>query len=955
VAVPERATASSRHTSVHRLVDRERELVQLGAVLDAARSGQGTVVVIEGPAGLGKTALLDCIRRWALDEGFGVLTGRGSEFEQAYPWGVVRSLFAPALAAPELAGDGDGVLAGAGRLADVALGLRPATGAALAANPDALGAALHGLYWALANLAADRPFVVAVDDAQWADGPSLRWLGYLATRVEDLPVLLAITLNPAVGVGDGELPLPLSADATTLLPLAPLSEAGARGVTEDHLGPDVDHGLAEACHAATGGNPFLLHSVLRELEEEDGAPPHALADVCDVESPAISRSVMRRLGRLPPEAGELAAAVAVWGTKPRLVEAADLANLDHDLAVVAADALAAAGLIGPNEPLEFVHPVIHSAVLNAIPAHRRSLSHARAAELLEDAGATLDAIAAHLLGIEARGDALLVELLCEAATNALSAGAPEIARTYLKRALAEPPTDPQRPMVLRLLGLAEASLQRPEAAQHLSAALELTPDVRERVELTRELAVPLVHCGRVHEAVSVLERSANELAGADRELALELEADIINAGRLHPELRPSALERARSLYDARLGGETLGERVALAAIAGEGDAVVPTAADAIACAQAALAGDRLLADAGPEAPALWYAISGLVLADSLESAHTAVDAVQAEARDKGSILGSALGYCFQALLEHRIGDLPAAEADFRQAVEITPSARWAAKTYALAFLIDILLDRGRADEAAAVLAASRMPDTAPPVLPYLMLRQSRGRLLIELGDIETGMADMHAAAEGFAAGSFGACLWPWRSFHALQLARQGDSKRALELAREEEALVRAFGAPRACGISLRTVGVVEGGELGIDALRESLHVLNGSPAVLERARAQIDLGAALRRAGHRAEALERLRDGLDLAHHCGATALTEQARSEMALAGARPRRDAAHGRDALTARELHVARMAAEGKTNREIAQDLFVSLRTVETHLTHVYRKLSIDSRAALAQVLDG
>jgi DNA-binding CsgD family transcriptional regulator len=362
----------------------------------------------------------------------------------------------------------------------------------------------------------------------------------------------------------------------------------------------------------------------------------------------------------------------------------------------------------------------------------------------------------------------------------------------------------------------------------------------------------------------------------------------------------------------------------------------------------------LLAEAGVEAPSYWYAVSGLVLADSFELAHATVEAAHATARERGSMLGSALAYCFRALLEHRTGELSAAAADFRQAIEITPSTRWAARTYALAFLIDILLDRGHPDEAAAALASSGMPDTAPPVLPYLMLQQSRGRLRIKLGEIDSGMADMRSAAKGFAGGSFGACLWPWRSRHALELAREGDGAQALKLAREEEALVRAFGAPRARGVALRAVGVVEGGDAGIASLREAVEVLDGSPALLERARALIDLGALLRRTGHRAEALERLREGLDLAHRCAAGALAEQARSEMVLAGARPRRNAARGRDALTASELRVARMAADGMTNREIAQGLFVSLRTVETHLTHVYRKLSIDSRDALARSLD-
>jgi DNA-binding CsgD family transcriptional regulator len=942
---------SLSRTANTRLVDRDSELADLSGRLDAVRTGPGSVVVIEGPAGIGKTALLGFACTRASDQGIRVLTGRASEFEQAYPWGVVRSLFAPALGAPD--GEHGGLLAGAGRLADVALGLRHAPTEGFAASPEAMGAALHGLYWALANLAGDEPLLVAVDDAQWADGPSLRWLRYLATRVEDLPVLLVIALNPAEHAGERQLPLALTTEATTLLAPAPLSTAGTRSVVDEQLG--TDSGLAEACHAATGGNPFLVHAVVDELREENGRPSaSALEDVPDIESVAISRAVVRRLARLPPEAGELAAAVAVWGTKPRLVQAADLADIDHDTAVRAADSLAAAALIGASEPLEFVHPVVHAAVYSSIPAHRRSLWHARAAELLEEAGAPLDAIAAHLLAVEARGDALLVDLLCEAAGNALSAGAPEAARTYLKRALAEPPADSQRAAVLRLLGLAEASLHRPEAIEHLAAALGHTDDVRDRAELTRELAVPLVHSGRVREAVSVLEHSSEELAGADRELALELEADLVNAGRLLPELRPAALARARKLRDAGLQGRTFAERIALAAVAGEGDAVVDTANDAITCARGALGEGRLLAEAGPEAPSYWYAVSGLVLAESFEPARAAADAAQADAHRKGSMLGSALAHCFRALLEHRIGGLPRAEGDFRHAVEITPSGRWAARTYALAFLIDILLDRGRQDEAARVLAASRMPDTAPPLLPFLMFQQSRGRLRIKLGEVDSGVADMRAAAKGFAAGSFGSCLWPWRSLHALELAGQGDGAQGLELAREEEALTRAFGARRAHGISLRGLGVVQGGDAGIESLREALDVLEGTPAVLERARALVDLGALLRRGGHRAEALERLRDGLDLAHRCAAGALAEQARAEMVLAGARPRRDAARGRDALTASEVRVARMAADGMTNREIAQGLFVSLRTVETHLTHVYRKLSIDSRDSLARVLE-
>jgi DNA-binding CsgD family transcriptional regulator len=152
---------------------------------------------------------------------------------------------------------------------------------------------------------------------------------------------------------------------------------------------------------------------------------------------------------------------------------------------------------------------------------------------------------------------------------------------------------------------------------------------------------------------------------------------------------------------------------------------------------------------------------------------------------------------------------------------------------------------------------------------------------------------------------------------------------------------------------LRAAGLIEGGERGIASLREAVRVLAESPAVLEHARALIDLGSMLRREGQRVDALAALREGVDLAHTCAAAGLTETGRAEMVMAGARPRRDAAHGRDALTVAELRVARMAADGMTNRAIAQALFVAVRTVETHLTHAYRKLAIESRDGLAAAL--
>ena len=295
------------------------------------------------------------------------------------------------------------------------------------------------------------------------------------------------------------------------------------------------------------------------------------------------------------------------------------------------------------------------------------------------------------------------------------------------------------------------------------------------------------------------------------------------------------------------------------------------------------------------------------------------------------MLGSALGLCFQALLEHRIGDLPAAEADFRQAIEITPSARWAAKTYALAFLIDICWTAASRD-AAAVL--SREPDaghrTAGASVPDAPAESWTTADRARRGD--SGISDMHAAAEGFAAGSFGACLWPWWSYHALSspecLPASGPKARSAR---------RRPGPGLRCaarvGISLRTSESWRAARPCIASLREAVEVSiarrgarAGPCADRPRGRSPAGgspcggTGASTRRAGRRASLCS------------GGLGGAGPQRDGVGRGSAAARRGAWAG--SLTASELRVARKAAEGMTNREIAQDLFVSLRTVETHL---------------------
>jgi DNA-binding CsgD family transcriptional regulator len=193
----------------------------------------------------------------------------------------------------------------------------------------------------------------------------------------------------------------------------------------------------------------------------------------------------------------------------------------------------------------------------------------------------------------------------------------------------------------------------------------------------------------------------------------------------------------------------------------------------------------------------------------------------------------------------------------------------------------------------------------------------------------------------------------WRSPAALALLQLGEQHEARSLAREELELARAWGAPRAIGAALRAAGLIEGGEHGLALLEEAVQTVADSPAKLEHAKARTELGSALRRANRRSQAREHLRHAVELATICGATHLAARAERELLATGARPRRIALSGVESLTPSERRVAELAASGPTNREIAQALFVTQRTIEVHLTSIYRKLGISSRSQLAAAL--
>nr|WP_107912464.1 helix-turn-helix transcriptional regulator [Streptomyces chartreusis] len=274
----------------------------------------------------------------------------------------------------------------------------------------------------------------------------------------------------------------------------------------------------------------------------------------------------------------------------------------------------------------------------------------------------------------------------------------------------------------------------------------------------------------------------------------------------------------------------------------------------------------------------------------------------------------------------------------------------------IALQAECFVEQGRFAEAESALRSVDMPDPPPSNGLFYWYLHARARLRHAEGHHQEAVEAAVQAGERFAAcGGHNPAVLSWRSTAALALHALGQTKEATALAHDEVDLAQRWRADFAFGRALRALGLVTGGETGLELLNEAVAVLEHGPARLEYASARINLGAALRRANARAEARDHLTQGLDLASHRGAAPLAELAKAELRAAGARPARRMIYGPRSLTPSEQRVARLAARGLTNRAIAQQLYITAKTVEIHLGSCYRKLGITRRIQLAGRLEG
>jgi tetratricopeptide (TPR) repeat protein len=503
----------------------------------------------------------------------------------------------------------------------------------------------------------------------------------------------------------------------------------------------------------------------------------------------------------------------VLGDGCELRHAARVADVQVAEAARLAEGLVRLEVLSADAPPRFIHPVIRDALEASLGSHERDAAHRSAAGLLHAEGAPSGQVAAHLVGVRPAGDVWVLARLEEAAQAALESGAPQAAASLLGRALAEPPPAAERVRVLRAAARAEASAGRETACERLEEALRLVAEPRERAQIALEVAEVYAALFRWVDAVDVIERALSELDETDVALAARLEGELGVSG-LHDARRAARVGPVLARLAARqqaAPGEALAVAHGMARFLG-GQPVDEIAAPL----------EQTLARVGPRvdnwdtrAALLWV----LVACERFATVEAALEVLPAEVHRSGSARGFVAAYSTLGLLKLRLGALPEADAAARVALRVLQEGDFAPGLgFAATVLADIAVEAGEYDEAQALL--DLLPQAGWPAgVGTVLIPAARGRLRLAQGRAAGALADFETCLA-----LFGADVWGMpirevgyvhaRSGAALALLRLGQRQRACELADAELSDVRAFGAPRALGLSLRVAGLARGGEEG---------------------------------------------------------------------------------------------------------------------------------------------
>jgi len=920
------------------------ELVR--ACLEQAHQGHGSVVLIEGEGGIGKSALLDWAAVAASRAELQVLRAGGRALEGEYAFGVVHQLLARHLAdatPAERARLLEGAAAGAAELLEQ-------TG-----TPGDAFPVINAVTWMIANAAEARPLALLVDDLYLADAPSLRLLAYLAERVEDMPVALVLATRPAEpGVAATVLPHLRSAGSTTRVHPTRLSESGVGWLIAELGYPGADPEFVRACAEVSGGNPFLLRELLYVLAEEAVESTAASVDRIHAIGPsAVAEAVYLALAGAGQVGTDLARSLAVAGPASPLSLVTALGRLEREDAHRAARLLVDAGVLADDgETLSFAHPILATAVYDDLGPLERGFAHAEAARLMHAAGMSGRRLAAQLLGAEVIGEGWALEVLRDAATGAMAGGDPESAARYLSRALSEPGAAESPELLLELAGAQRAAGNEHSQATFGQALAAAGDDLTaSRVLLAQ--GGDLLARGDYAGAATVLRSGLDRCPPGETALLAELRSTWAGAAMWDPGQGVQAVAETAAILGAIEAPEGAAECIALANLTGAELMKGEDHARTLARARAAWGQGRALEALGPQDPALFGITAAFTAADALDECVELWTALIVEARRRGLLSAVATASYGRGNVEFMRGNLADALADTQFALD-WQSRGWGLYACAAYWtLARIRLERGELDEAARGLevGADREAELARGV-DYMTLASARASVAVEQGRFADALALCERARESAAALGWEVHVFSWRYPAVRALVGLEQFHQAREVAREAVVHARRWGAPSHTAEALRTQARAEP-DREIELLEQAVELLDGNERLLEAAHATAELGLALGRAGQVPGARVLLRRALDQAATLGATALVDRAREGLVATGARPRRTRISGRAALTPAELRVARLAAEGNTNREIAEALFVTIKAVKWHLSNIYRKLEIDARDKLAEAL--
>jgi DNA-binding CsgD family transcriptional regulator len=927
------------------LIERDDEWRALAVALAGLDSGVGGVLTISAPAGLGKTTLLERAASSGTAAGHRVRSAAPGPQERHFAYGVMRTLLeAPLhdLDPVEQERLLDGAAAQAGQL--LLSGTVP--------GPDATTSIAHSILWLCAGLTdGGAPMMLVIDDGHWADRPSLEVISYLTRRVSDVPVLIVLAFRPDAPDAASDL-LTLIGDGrfTQSLTLRPLTIAGSAELMR-RSAPEASTEICRRCHEAARGNPWLVGELGQQIASS-GAASLSFPSGSGTQVRALARDVIsRRLAALSPGDRAVSAALAVLGERTHRHVVAAVAGRSPDEVSTARDALASAGLLRPDTR-GLAHALIGAAILEGLPnAECERLHHEAARALLSD-GAPIDIVASHLLLCSPHGDSVATGVLRDAAAEATLRGAPHTAAAYLLRALEERGPDDDRGRLLALLAVATFDAGLPGARERLREALAQSDDHGSRVELLTRLATWYVLDASDDELSALLAREVADDHGPATRLALEVAA--LEMLIMVPERHAERAERLAALTDG-VEAEPILRRAVMAHRAWL--ATEQGTPDAAACAEfarRALDGGLLLSEVGSRA-GFHCCVRALIFSEQFREAEAAIIAMREDRAVRGSLRLQAGAAWYAAELAQRTGCVADAENDARLALDLTPDDVNLFTGGAIEILVWALAERGAFAEAHELLRRHGLADEIGQQIWEIGILHSRATLALAEGDFPLAYdLATSAGALRLAQGRPNPVWTPWRATASLALAHQGRQSQAAALAVDELALAQRFGAAGPILAAMHAVAVAEPDDSKRRELcEEGLERLGSAGSVLERSRIQLELGHALARLGHRVQARHPLQLAMAVADRTGATLVAERSRRELVATGLRPRRAQTGGVGALTPRQRQVCELAASGKANRAIAQQLFVSIKTVETHLAAAYEKLGVDTRQALVDAL--